>query len=172
MIYGGKMTTYSYKTDSERESIISEQESAGMVLIEEQNLVSGNFLIFKPDETTLSDALVSKLAALAAKRYEVETGGITVDGVAVATDRDSQALLTGAWCRCRQAAGTTVNWKGTNGWTQLDADAIESLAAAVSDHVEACFTAEKTHSEAISALATVAAVDAYDFSTGWPDNNK
>jgi hypothetical protein len=47
-------------------------------------------------EPTLEDVKAAKLADIAAARYEAETGGITVSGMAIQTDRESQGLITGA----------------------------------------------------------------------------
>jgi hypothetical protein len=39
----------------------------------------------------------------------------------------------------------------------------------VASHVQACFSQERVHAEAINALETVEDVQAYDFTTGWPE---
>jgi len=118
---------------------------------------------------TPAQAREERLATLAAYRYAVETGGITVGGITVATDRESQAMLTGAWVRLQQAPDLLIDWKGETGWTQLDKSSIDALAAAVGTHVQACFTAERVHAEAIMALVEdVEEIDGYDVDAGWP----
>lgn len=117
---------------------------------------------------SLAEVRAAKLAALADRRWRVETQGITVAGARIKTDRESQALLTGAWCACQLNPALLIDWKGEDGWVQIDAVTVSALAAAVSAHVQGCFTAEKTHAEAIAALETVEAVAAYDITDGWP----
>lgn len=118
---------------------------------------------------TVAQARAEKLAALAAHRYAVETGGISAGNVSIATDRESQAMLTGAWVRMQQAPDLWVDWKGDDGWSRIDKATVDVLAAAVGDHVQACFTAERVHAEAVIALPDdVAIIDGYDFSQGWP----
>lgn len=116
----------------------------------------------------LADVRAAKLAALAGYRWRIETQGITLGPARIKTDRESQALLTGAWCACQLNPALLIDWKGEDGWVQIDAVTVSALAAAVSAHVQGCFTAEKTHAEAIAALGTVEAVAAYDITAGWP----
>lgn len=118
---------------------------------------------------TPADLKAEKKAAVAKLRYEKETGGISASGVLVKTDRESQAMLTGAWVRVQQEPTALIDWKADSGWVQIGKPTVESLAVAVGAHVQACFTAEKSHSEAIEALPdTVAAIEAYDITIGWP----
>jgi len=131
--------------------------------------LSGRPFNAEPPPRTAVQARAEKLAALAARRYAVETGGITVGGINVATDRESQAMLTGAWVRMQKAPDLWVDWKGDDGWSRIDKATVDVLAAAVGDHVQACFTAERVHAEAVIALPDdVAIIDGYDFSQGWP----
>lgn len=116
---------------------------------------------------SLADCKAIKLAQLAAYRYEQEVGGITVSSVPVATDRQSQSLMTAARIIAKEDANYTVNWKGDAGFVTLNAAAIIAIADAVRGHVQDCFDNEKTHTDAIDALTTAAAVAAYDFTTGW-----
>jgi hypothetical protein len=121
----------------------------------------------EPAARTFSDAKTAKLTALAAKRYEVETGGVTVGGMTIMSDAVSQAKLTGAWLRVQRKPSASIRWKGRDGWVTVGKAEIEALVDAVSDHVQTCFDNEYAHSEAINALTTIAAVDAYDIETGW-----
>lgn len=116
---------------------------------------------------TLDDVKAIKLTKLAEKRYEVETGGITVGGINVKTDRESQATLTGAWVTVQINPTALIDWKGADGWAQIDKATVELLAGEVGTHVQRCFSREKAHCDAIDALATIEAVAAYDITTGW-----
>ena len=109
-----------------------------------------------------------KLSDLAALRYQHETSGITLNGMQIETDRQSQALITGAWSFAQLNPSVLIDWKGVNGWIQIDAATVNVIAGAVATHVQACFTNERLHAEAINALATSEEVADYDMTAGWP----
>jgi hypothetical protein len=50
----------------------------------------------------------------------------------------------------------------------LDAGTIIAAANAVEEHIQACFTNEKTLSANVLAAADFAALDAVDLTVGWP----
>src|SRR5690606_12613466 len=70
-------------------------------------------------------------AAIAAVRYQFETRGTDVDGVRVATDRDSQALITGAALAAMLDPDYSVRWKTQTGFVELGAQQIIAVASAV-----------------------------------------
>lgn len=119
-----------------------------------------------PPPPSLPEVKAAKLAALAALRYARELAGLPALGLR--TDRESQALLTGAALAASLDPGYAVDWKTENGWTTLNAGQLLAAAQAVRAHVQACFTNERTHAEAIQALASAEAVVAYDLAVGWP----
>ena len=116
----------------------------------------------------IPDAWTQKLSELAALRYQHETSGITLSGMAIETDRQSQALITGAWSFSQLNPAVLIDWKAESGWIQIDAATIAGIASAVAAHVQACFSAERLHAEAIAALETSEEVASYDLTTGWP----
>lgn len=122
---------------------------------------------FVPLAEPIEHALAAKLAALAAYRYQRETGGITAGGAVIATDRESQAMINGALSLVGLLPETVIDFKGVSGWMQIDAATVIAIAQTVGAHVQACFSAERAHSEAIAQLATAAEIEAYDFTTGW-----
>jgi hypothetical protein len=81
---------------------------------------------------------------IAAKRYEHETAGITLQGMAIDTGRDSQGLITGAVVQAMLDPSYTLNWKTAVGFVQLTAVQIIGIATAVRAHVQACFDREAT----------------------------
>lgn len=81
---------------------------------------------------------------IANRRYEHETAGITLQGVAIDTGRDSQGLITGAVVQAMLDPGYTLNWKTAVGFVQLTAVQIIGIATAVRAHVQACFDREAT----------------------------
>lgn len=105
------------------------------------------------------------LAAIAARRYEAETSGTTVDGMPVNTERDSQALLTGAALQAMLDPNYTVRWKTAGGFVDLDAQQIIGLASAVRAHVQACFDRE---AELVAAVEDGSYTEEM-LSAGWPN---
>jgi hypothetical protein len=101
-----------------------------------------------------------KKAEMADKRWQAETGGITINGVEIATDRESQALLMGAVLVAQNNPEYVVNWKAKNGWAVLDAATILAVADAVRNHVQACFDREKDLQDQIDAATTAAELEA------------
>ena len=102
-------------------------------------------------------------AYAAAARYTKETAGITVGNAPVATDRDSQAMINGMWAAAQINPAITVQFKSAGGgFAQINAAQIQSIAAAVIAHVQACFTAEAQVDAAITAgtITTTAPIDA------------
>lgn len=95
----------------------------------------------------------SKRAALAAHRYVVETGGVTLGAEEVLTDRESQALLTGAFVSITSGLIPDVEWKLKAGWMTVEAADIAVVAAAVAAHVRKTFAVERVVWEQIEALA-------------------
>lgn len=100
----------------------------------------------------------------AAKRYTVETGGIVVNGAAIATDRESQAMIGNAYAYVQASGAASVSYKTTAGFATLTAEQVKAVALAVGAHVQACFAAEDAADAAINAsppgIATYAQVDA------------
>ena len=109
---------------------------------------------------TLEEAKSAKLKEIADDRYREETGGITVGSSTIATDRDSQALVTGAYVSLQQGFVATVNWKGENEWVSLTLAELEPIAQAVSMHVQACFAKEGQLAAQVAAAETAEAVNA------------
>lgn len=91
-------------------------------------------------------------AAAATARFAKESGGITVGGAPVATDRGSQAMLTGAYNSATRDANWSTVWKTSSGaFLSLNSAQIIGIAVAVSSHVEACFAKEAQVAVAIDA---------------------
>lgn len=101
---------------------------------------------------------------IAAKRFEKETAGITVSNMQIATDRESQALITGAVTAFQLDPNTSITWKLGNGRATVNQAQMEAIATAVRVHVQTCFDRE---------FALIDAVDAGTFTDamleqGWP----
>lgn len=117
---------------------------------------------------TLEEAKADLVAAATAERWSRETGGIVLNGVRVGTGLDDQNRLSGVLSAIQLGGLESVDFKAQSGWVQLAASELQGIALAISAHVQACFTAERAHHEAIEQLQTQADVDAYDVMAGWP----
>ena len=97
-------------------------------------------LDYSPEEVAgiLEVAKERKRGEIAAARFEAETSGI--DGIK--TDRESQALITGAALKAMQDNTYTCKWKGIDGFVELTAPQIIAVADAVRQHVQSCFDKE------------------------------
>lgn len=133
-------------------------------------LVGDGFEVQAPDDVIAAlgappSAEVLKAYA-ADKRWQIETGGISVAGAAIQTDRASQAMITGAFAYAQANPSASIAYKTEGGFVMLSAAEIEAIANAVGAHVQACFAAEAAIVAAIEAgaITSFAAIDGAD----WP----
>lgn len=110
--------------------------------------------------TILAGAKAAKKDELAAARYAAEIAGVTVGGVTVRTDRESQALITGAALKATQDGTYSCTWKTESGFVTLNAGTIIAVADAVRTHVQTCFDTEAAKCALIDAAQTVGDVEA------------
>ena len=101
---------------------------------------------------------------IAARRFQVETGGVTVAGVQINTERDSQSLLTGAAFAASIDPDYRIKWKAETGFVDLSAQQIIGVASAVRAFVQACFNRE---AELLGAVAD-RSITAEMLEEGWP----
>jgi len=104
-----------------------------------------------PEQNAALDAVIAAhdpafgdLAAyVAQRRWEIETGGITVAGASVATDDRSKLMLLGKRTKAKEDPSGSTRWKGQDGkFIDLPHSAIIATADAVEAHVQACFDKE------------------------------
>ncbi|WEJ72834.1 DUF4376 domain-containing protein [Pseudomonas sp. PSE14] len=79
---------------------------------------------------------------IAVRRYQAETAGLKVGGLAISTDRESQGLVTGAAVASMLSPDYVCQWKTEAGFVDLDAKQILSIASAIRAHVQVCFDRE------------------------------
>lgn len=120
---------------------------------------------------TAKDALA---AAATARRWDVMTSGLTLpDGTRIGTAIDDQNRITSVVANAGLVGlidSDEVDFKAESGWVRITLAQIKTLAGAVGQHVQACYTAERDHHAAIGALVNIEAVEQYDISAGWPPN--
>jgi hypothetical protein len=108
------------------------------------------------------------VAALAEIRWKAETGGVTLpDGTALPTDEVSARKLTSAVTSLQNGMVTApVAWKFPGGWQDLTQAQVEAAAAAVAQHVQACFSAERAVHQQVASLSD-AEVAGFDVATAF-----
>lgn len=131
-------------------------------------------LLGDPFKTALADAV----RAIKEKSWRVETSGIAIEGLPIPTDRESQAMITGAVVgSLLSPAGVTrwqtgaVNAEGAPVFIELSAAQIQGIGLAVRSHVQACFDAREAKCAAVAGLGSVEAVNlwlAEHLEAGWP----
>lgn len=90
-------------------------------------------------------------------------------GVTVGTTIDDQNRITSVIANAQLAGVDSVDFKAQSGWTTLSLEHMRGIAAAIALHVQACFSAERAHHEAINA-ASGAELYGYDINARWPSN--
>lgn len=99
----------------------------------------------------LEQARKALLGVLANRRWEVETGGITLaNGTEVLTGTSDQARLAATYSRLKAGTITETRWKFANGWRWVTAADLQLVDEAQAAHVDACFRAEAEVDELIN----------------------
>ena len=129
-------------------------------------LVKRKQVAMTASEQAARDALIVEQWAdqIAARRFEVETGGVTVAGVQINTERDSQSLLTGAAFAASLDPEYRIKWKAATGFVDLTGEQILGIASQVRAFVQACFNRE---AELLGAVAD-GSITAEMLEDGWP----
>lgn len=123
-----------------------------------------------PDPVPPSQSELLQYAA--DKRYTVETGGCAFGGSIIATDRDSQTKITGAYAKAMANGSFLIrDWKLAPGvyLDLIDANTIIAIGDTVTEHVQACFTTERMVANAIlmDTCNSYAQITAWT----WPSNS-
>ena len=101
---------------------------------------------------------------IAARRYESEVGGITLNGMHIDTDDRGKLLINGAALEATIDPAYTMQWKTPTGFVDLTGEQVIGIARAVRAHVQACFDRE---AELLAALEAGTLTDAV-LEQGWP----
>lgn len=136
-----------------------------MGTIKMQKLVNGQLIDLTPAEIAQheADSAAWRQATIAshlpAYRYAKETGGITVNGVHIQTDRETRSTLLGARVMAVADNSYTVQWKTPEGFVTLNAAQIIAISNAVAAHVQKCYAAEATVLPTLDTLQNVTEVE-------------
>ncbi|OWT55274.1 DUF4376 domain-containing protein [Candidimonas nitroreducens] len=124
------------------------------------------------------DTKQAVLAAISAKKFQVETGGVTLpNGMSVRTTIDDQNRISNAVFNGQRLGLTEVSFlQPDNSYATISMDDLVTIADAIGMHVQACFDAGKAHYTAVNAIKDSVSqtayqqLVAYDITTGWPAN--
>lgn len=121
----------------------------------------------------------SAIEAVKEKSWRAEIGGMLVDGVPIPTDRESQALITGAVVGTFIDPDKVTRWQtaavhedGSPVFVDLTAAQLQGIGMAVRAHVQACFDLREAKCAEVAGLGTVEEVAAWlteHLDTGWPE---
>lgn len=115
----------------------------------------------------------TKLQEATDMRWSVMTGGVTLpNGVQVGTDIDDQNRITSVVANAALAGladSDEVDFKAESGWVSITIAEVKAIAGVIGQFVQACYSAERAHHNAINALETREEIAAYDTSAGWPN---
>lgn len=119
----------------------------------------------------LADAKEAKKAEIRDLRWQKEIGGALSNGVPIRTDEESRAKINGAVALFdKDPTLTAVDFEAQPGvWIELDQAAMDALGVFIGRHVQQCFSHSKTLMEAVDALPSFAALEAFDIDQGWPE---
>lgn len=110
---------------------------------------------------TFEDLRNRKYREIATARYNAEIAGVTINGVSIKTDRETQAVLTSACLQAYIDSGYSLNWKTGDGtFVSLPAEQIMAFGTAVRAHVQSCFDHEAELLPLIESAETEAELEA------------
>lgn len=132
-----------------------------------------------PPGPTLADVLASTKQRITAKRDAIQYGGADVGGVRVKTDAASLAMIDQALTFSKRKQNRVYQVKSAQGkHIPMTAAQIGDVFDALAERVALCWDNEAAHYAAADAIAEdtvlteaerIAALYAYDVSTGWPE---
>ena len=138
------------------------------------HIKSGEAIAFETDKTVViyqydlpnfEDLKTRIKAQVAQKRWEKETGGVVIDNVYYATDRESQTKYTAIAVRLSQGDLSTwsIRWKTMNGdFVVLNAVQMNDVINTILNHVQTNFDKEYDLCQEIDACQTVEELLAVD----------
>lgn len=133
--------------------------------------VASRFIISDPNYQEYLDMYkIDAYAQIASDRYDEEVSGYTINGMIVATNRESKALLTANTLKANMDPTFVAKWKMENGFVTLNASQIIAISDAVRDFTQTLFDKEGTLKGIIQDL-TVLTYDQYKTALSQIDND-
>jgi hypothetical protein len=107
-------------------------------------------------------------ARIAARRWEAQTAGITINGMVMDTSEAGTGLINGAALESFIDPDYILRWKTPAippGWIELTSPQVIAIARAVRAHVQACFDNEF----ALASKVDAGTFKESDLEKGWPE---
>lgn len=118
---------------------------------------------------SLGDLKAAKQRALAEKRWEVEVGGFTFNGISLPSDATMASKISGTMSLMQLDPGTaTVDWEVSEGvWQTFDQPTIQAIGVALALHIKSTFDHKQDLAKAIAGAKNETELNAIDISAGW-----
>lgn len=118
----------------------------------------------------LDAARANLKTAITQKRWQVETGGVTLpDGTVVLTGIEDQNRVATAIQGMRDSGMLEVDFKAESGWVSLTLDQLVAVSTAIAEHVQKCFSYERFLHELVDVCDSVVAIQTVDSNSDWPE---
>lgn len=106
---------------------------------------------------------------LKARRDIAQFGGMSLNGLTLQTDIDSQTKYVGAAVAAMLDGAYTVQWKTGDGtFVELSAGQIIGISQAVREHVQHCYDNEAVLAAEIESAGDLNSLQSIDIEAGWP----
>lgn len=138
----------------------------------EQQLAEWGFEPYTPPvpERTLEIAKSEKIAQIIAYDTSDAVNSFTLDGDTMWISRDDRISLMNSTTILKNAGQeTTTLWYGGEKYT-LPCDTLIQMLSALEVYALQCYDVTEEHKAAVNALTTIEDVDAYDYTTGYPEH--
>lgn len=125
--------------------------------------------VYGMEAISLGEAITKKLARLAARRWEIETGGVVVGDLTVPSDRETQSRVAQIVAAYDKGFVTgPVLFKLSPGvHVEIDEATIRAVMAAGAQLIQRCFRREGELAAAIMAAMSLSGLEAIDIEVFW-----
>lgn len=170
MYYNEKTGEYYYEGRSMAKRLDDGRIFAGVPT--EQQLAEWGFEPYVPPvpERTLEIAKSAKIAEITAYDASDAVNSFTLDGDIMWINRDDRVSTMNSTTILKNAGEEeTTLWYGGQKYT-LPCDTLIQMLGALEIYALQCYDVTEEHKAAVNALTTIEEVDAYEYTTGYPQH--
>lgn len=167
--YNNKTGEYYYEGSSMTRRLDNGYLFAGVPTAEQ--LAEWGFEPYTPPvpERTLEVAKSEKIAEITAYDTSEAVNSFTLGNATMWISRDDRISLMNSTTILKNAGvETTTLWYGGHKYT-LPCDTLIQMLSALEVYALQCYDVTEEHKAAVNALTTIEDVDAYDYTTGYPE---
>lgn len=167
--YNEKTGEYYYEGSSMTRRLDDSRIFAGVPTAEQ--LAEWGFEPYTPPvpERTLEIAKSEKIAQITAYDTSEAVNSFTLDGDTMWISRDDRVSTMNSTTILKDAGVETVTqWYGGKKYT-LPCDTLIQMLQTLEIYALTCYNVTEEHKAAVNALTTIEEVDAYDYTTGYPE---